>query len=170
MSRHIYIGLGSNVGDRLGYLDSAVKELSELSATKVVGMSSVYETEPYGNKDQPEFLNMAVELESSMDLDELFSGLKSIEAKLGRHRTERWGPREIDLDLLYYGKHVVNQKKLQVPHPEVGHRRFVLVPLNEIAHFFIDPVRRKNISELLAECSDSGVVRKTELTTRLQEH
>ena len=170
MTRHIYIGLGSNVGDRFGYLDSAVKELSELSATKVVGMSSVYETEPYGNKDQPEFLNMAVELESSMDLDELFSGLKSIEAKLGRHRTERWGPREIDLDLLYYGKHVVNQKKLQVPHPEVGHRRFVLVPLNEIAHFFIDPVRRKNISELLAECSDSGVVRKTELTTRLQEH
>ncbi len=170
MTRNIYIGLGSNVGDRLGYLDSAVKELSELSTTKVVGMSSVYETEPYGNKDQPEFLNMTVELESNMDPDELFSGIKSIEAKLGRHRTERWGSREIDLDLLYYGNQVVNKKKLQVPHREVGLRRFVLVPLNEIAHFFIDPVRGKNISELLTECTDSGVVRKTELTTRLQEH
>ncbi|MEK6566696.1 MAG: 2-amino-4-hydroxy-6-hydroxymethyldihydropteridine diphosphokinase [Bacteroidota bacterium] len=170
MSRHIYIGLGSNVGDRFGYLDSAVKELNELSSTKVVGMSSVYQTEPYGNKDQPEFLNMAVELESSMDAGELFSRLKSIEAKLGRHSTERWGPREIDLDLLYFGRQVVNQKNLQVPHPVIGHRRFVLVPLNEIAHFFIDPVRRKNISELLAECTDAGVVRKTELTTRLQEH
>lgn len=170
MTRNIYIGLGSNVGDRLGYLDSAVKELNELSAARVIGMSSVYETEPYGNKDQPEFLNMAVELESSLESDELFSGLKSIEAKLGRHRTERWGPREIDLDLLYFGEEVVNQKKLQVPHPEVGLRRFVLVPLNEIAHYFIDPVRKKSISELLAECTDSGVVRKTELTTRLQEH
>ena len=170
MTRPIYIGLGSNVGDRLGFLDSAVKELSELSASKVVGMSSVYETEPYGNKDQPEFLNMTVELESSLEPNELLLALKSIEAKLGRHRTERWGPREIDLDLLYYGKHVVNQKKLQVPHPEVGLRRFVLVPLNEIGHSFIDPVIRKNIAELLAECTDTGVVRKTELTTRLQEH
>lgn len=170
MTRHIYIGLGSNVGDRFGYLDSAVKELSELSSTKVVRMSSVYETEPYGNKDQPEFLNMAVELESSLEPDGLLAGLKSIEAKLGRLRTERWGPREIDLDLLYFGKQVVNQKKLQVPHPEVERRRFVLVPLNEIAHSFIDTVRGKGISELLAECTDTGVVRKTELTTRLQEH
>jgi len=170
MMRHIFIGLGSNVGDRLGFLDAAILELGELSNTKIVGMSSVYETEPYGNKNQPEFLNMAVELESNLEPDKLFSGLKSIEEKLGRHRTERWGPREIDLDLLYFGKRVVNQKNLQVPHPEVGHRRFVLVPLNEIAHFFIDPVRRKNISELLAECTDSGVVRKTELTIRLQEH
>jgi len=170
MTRNIYIGLGSNVGDRLGFLDSAVLALGGLNNTKIVGMSSVYETEPYGNKGQPEFLNMAVELESSLESDELFSGLQSIEAKLGRQRTERWGPREIDLDLLYFGKEVVNQKKLQVPHPEVGLRRFVLVPLNEIAHFFIDPARRKNISELLAECTDSGVVRKTELTTRLQEY
>lgn len=170
MTRQIYIGLGSNLGDRLGYLDSALKELSTLPNLKIVGMSSVYETEPYGLKQQPEFLNMAVELESNLEPEELFIGLKSIERKLGRQGSERWGPREIDLDLLYFGERVVKGRELHVPHPEVDRRRFVLGPLNEIASTFTDPVTGKAISKLLAECPDKSAVRKTEFTTRLQEH
>ena len=170
MSRNIFIGLGSNVGDRLAFLDSAVRELGELGRTKVVRASSVYETEPYGEKNQAEFLNMVVEIESELEPDELLEEIKHFERKLGRRQTERWGPREIDLDILYFGNTVLNGGALRIPHPEVVRRRFVLAPLNEIAPSFVDPVRGQNVSELLRACGDTCRVRKMEFTTGLQEH
>jgi len=167
MSR-IFIGLGSNLGDRVRYLHRALSELIRLHQTTVKNFSSVYETEPVGVKGQPKFLNMVVELDSTLRPDDLVRELKEIEQRVGRTFSEHWGPREIDLDLLYYGGEMLNETALQVPHPEISNRRFVLVPLKEIAAEFQDPLRHLSIEELLQRCSDTSSVRKTTQQMSLQ--
>jgi 2-amino-4-hydroxy-6-hydroxymethyldihydropteridine diphosphokinase len=121
----------------------------------------VYETEPVGKKDQPEFLNAVVELSTELGAFELFTACKRIERQIGRSRSERWGPREIDLDVLYVGEGRISQDELVLPHPEISRRRFVLVPLAELAPSFVDPVHKASVSELLAICPDSSTVGKT---------
>jgi 2-amino-4-hydroxy-6-hydroxymethyldihydropteridine diphosphokinase len=160
MSR-IFIGLGSNLGDRTRYLHRALSELVQLHQTTVKKYSSVYETEPVGVKGQPKFLNMVAELDSMLRPDDLIRELKDIELRVGRTAHEHWGPREIDLDLLYYGGEMLNETSLQVPHPEISNRRFVLVPLKEIAAEFQDPLRHLTVEELLQQCNDTSSVRKT---------
>jgi 2-amino-4-hydroxy-6-hydroxymethyldihydropteridine diphosphokinase len=160
MSR-VFIGLGSNLGDRATYLHRALSELENLHQTTVKKFSSVYETEPVGVKGQPKFLNMVAELDSMLRPDDLIHELKEIEQRVGRTFREHWGPREIDLDLLYYGGEMLNETSLQVPHPEISNRRFVLVPLKEIAAEFQDPLRHLSVKELLQRCSDTSSVRKT---------
>ena len=160
MSR-IFIGLGSNLGDRAVFLHRALLELENLPQTTVKQFSSVYETEPVGIKDQPKFLNMVVELDSPLRPDDLLVQLREIELRVGRTFREHWGPREIDLDLLYYGGEMLNETALHVPHPEISNRRFVLVPLKEIAAEFQDPLSHLSIEELLQRCSDTSSVRKT---------
>jgi 2-amino-4-hydroxy-6-hydroxymethyldihydropteridine diphosphokinase len=160
MSR-IFIGLGSNLGDRAKYLHQALWELENLHQTTVKKYSSIYETEPVGVKEQPKFLNMVVELDSTLRPDDLVRELKEIEHRAGRTLGEHWGPREIDLDLLYYGGEMLNEAELQVPHPEISNRRFVLVPLKEIAAEFQDPLRHLSVEELLQRCSNTSAVRKT---------
>jgi 2-amino-4-hydroxy-6-hydroxymethyldihydropteridine diphosphokinase len=160
MSR-IFIGIGSNLGDRAAYLRRALSELEHLHLTTLKKYSSIYETEPVGVKEQPKFLNMVVEVDSLLRPEDLVRELKDIETRVGRTGHEHWGPREIDLDLLYYGGEMLNESALQVPHPEISNRRFVLVPLKEIAAEFQDPLRHLNIGELLQRCSDTSSVRKT---------
>ena len=167
MSR-IFIGLGSNLGDRAMYLHRALLELGTLPQTTVKKYSSVYETEPVGVKRQPKFLNMVVEVDSMLRPDDLVHELKEIEHRTGRTFREHWGPREIDLDLLYYGGEMLNETSLQVPHPEISNRRFVLVPLKEIAAEFQDPLRHLSVEELLQRCSDTSSVRKTNQQMFLQ--
>ena len=167
MSR-IFIGLGSNLGDRAKYLNRALSELESLHQTTIKKCSSVYETEPVGVKGQPKFLNMVAELDSMLRPDDLVHELKGIEQRVGRTLNEHWGPREIDLDLLYYGGEMLNETSLQVPHPEISNRRFVLVPLKEIAAEFQDPLRHLSIEELLQRCSDTNSVRKTTTQIALQ--
>jgi 2-amino-4-hydroxy-6-hydroxymethyldihydropteridine diphosphokinase len=159
-----FLGLGSNIGDRLAFLQSAISELERVDGITVVSLSSIYETEPVGKKDQPDFLNMALELETDADVTALHATCKEIERRIGRGGTERWGPREIDIDLLYYGDAVVSTDRLTVPHPEIVTRRFVLIPLSELDRNFVDPVRRCSIGELLALCRDTGRVTKTALS------
>jgi 2-amino-4-hydroxy-6-hydroxymethyldihydropteridine diphosphokinase len=130
--------------------------------------SSVYETEPVGKNEQPQFLNMVAELESTLLPQDLLQRLKEIENTLGRTHTEHWGPREIDLDILYYGSEVFNDEKLQLPHPEIANRRFVLVPMREIAGEFLDPMQHLNMEELLQRCLDTKTVRKISLPMDLQ--
>jgi 2-amino-4-hydroxy-6-hydroxymethyldihydropteridine diphosphokinase len=156
----VFIGLGSNLGDRLDYLHRAVDSLSELECTSVVKCSSVYETQPVGKTNQPDFLNMVVELRSDLNEKGLFNGLKRIEEKIGRKHGERWGPREIDLDLLYYDASVIKDAELSLPHPEIANRKFVLVPMNEIAPEFEDPAKHESIESLLMKCTDKGNVGK----------
>jgi 2-amino-4-hydroxy-6-hydroxymethyldihydropteridine diphosphokinase len=156
----VFIGLGSNLGDRTYYLRKALIELINSPHIIIKKYSSVYETEPVGKKDQPQFLNMVSELESTLPPLDLLRRLKEIENTLGRTHTEHWGPREIDLDILYYGSEVFHDENLQLPHPEIANRRFVLLPMKEIAGEFFDPKQLLNINELFQRCSDTSMIRK----------
>lgn len=126
-----YIGLGSNLGDRLGNLQAALKALSA-RGLEPAARSSVYESDALG-PPQPDYLNAVVSVPTSLTPRELLEALLAVEAELGRHRGQRWGPREIDLDLLLYGDEMVEEDGLTVPHPEMTKRSFVLLPLLEIA-------------------------------------
>ena len=164
-----FIGLGSNLGERAEYLQKAVDELSKLKLTTVVKLSSVYETEPVGIKEQPDFLNMVAELETKLSSGDLMDGLKMIEHNIGRTHMQHWGPREIDLDMLYYNQEILHDKKLDLPHPELVHRRFMLVPMNDIAPDFVDPLRHLTIKELLLNCSDVSAVKRTGISVSLRQ-
>jgi 2-amino-4-hydroxy-6-hydroxymethyldihydropteridine diphosphokinase len=127
-----YVGLGSNVGDRLENLRHAVTLLAATDGIEVAVTSAVYETDPLG-PPQPDFLNAAAELRTTLSAQDLLARFKQIEAEIGRTGSERWGPREIDIDLLTYGDESIDTDDLRVPHPRMGERAFVLVPLSEIA-------------------------------------
>ncbi len=159
----VYLGLGSNRGDRLGSLRSALTEVLKLNRTSVLTVSSVYETEPVGKKDQAEFLNAVAEIETALSPYDLLRELKRIEKELGRKERVKWGPREIDIDILYYDDIILRDDSIQIPHGEIPNRRFVLIPLNEIAQGFIDPARKLNIVDLLKFCPDTSTVRRTKL-------
>ncbi len=124
-----YIGLGSNIGDREYYVRWAIEELRRLGETKV---SSLYETDPVGTIAEGTFLNAVISVETLLSARELFTLLKELERKIGRVPRERWGPREIDLDLLLYGDAIIDEPDLKVPHPRMFERAFVLVPLLEV--------------------------------------
>jgi 2-amino-4-hydroxy-6-hydroxymethyldihydropteridine diphosphokinase len=156
----VFIGMGSNLGDRMRYLQKAFEELLQSSRIIVKRCSSIYETEPVGAEDQPLFLNVTVELDSPLQPRELLRRLKEIEYRLGRTKSEHWGPREIDLDILYYGNEIFRDGTLCLPHPEIINRRFVLIPMKEIAAKFLDPQQCLSIEDLLQRCSDTRAVRK----------
>ncbi len=150
-----YLGLGSNIGNRIGYIRRSLVALSRLPKTKVTKVSSLYETEPYGKKEQPWFINIVVEVSTELSPLELFKKCKSIENKLGRQKREKWAEREIDIDILLYDEIIFSTPELQIPHPDMHNRRFVLIPLSEIAPNIIHPVFKKSVSELLIECKDT---------------
>jgi 2-amino-4-hydroxy-6-hydroxymethyldihydropteridine diphosphokinase len=128
-----YVGLGSNVGDREANLRQAVEWLRKADGVDIIRVSSIYETAPVGYLEQPDFLNAVVEIKTTLSPPELLAVTKSIEREQQRVRQVRWGPRTIDLDILLYGDAEVEEDNLRLPHPEVGNRAFVLVPLAEIA-------------------------------------
>jgi 2-amino-4-hydroxy-6-hydroxymethyldihydropteridine diphosphokinase len=132
MNNIAFIGLGSNMGDRLNYLKQAVLLLHEHSEINVEDISSVYETDPVGYTDQDKFLNIAIKISTSLSPDELLEITQSVEQELGRKRKIRWGPRTIDLDILLYNHENIETEKLIVPHPRMFERAFVLVPLIEL--------------------------------------
>lgn len=128
-----YIGLGSNLGDRLQALRQAVQALASTPGVTLRGVSSCYETAPVGPVRQGDFLNAAVAIDTTLSPGELLDTCKAIEARMGRQARERWGPREIDIDLLLYGSATLKSDRLVLPHPELRNRAFVMVPLLEIA-------------------------------------
>jgi 2-amino-4-hydroxy-6-hydroxymethyldihydropteridine diphosphokinase len=148
-----YLGLGSNLGDKQAYLRQALDKLRVVCAVKKV--SSLYVTEPVGNKEQDWFLNAAVHIDCQQPPAELLSLLLAIEHDLGRVRSAKNAPRTIDIDLLFYGDLVLESEDLAVPHPRLHERRFVLAPLAEIAPDFIHPVLGRSIQEL-ADTIESG--------------
>ena len=149
----VYIGIGSNLGRREENCGKAVKLLSE-RGIRVIRASSMIETEPWGVREQPRFINMAVEAETSLGPEELLAVLKNIEDELGRVPDVRWGPRTIDLDILLYGDLVMKTPELEIPHPGMKDRDFVLKPLAEIAPDKVHPVLKKSISALLKEIEE----------------
>ena len=135
----VFVGLGSNLGEREPMIRLALEALSRLPGTRLVKASSLYDTEPVGEVDQPNFLNAVAQLDTELTARQLLWNLLLIERRLGRQRTQRWGPRTIDLDLLLYGSLVVEEEDLQVPHPELVRRSFVLVPLVELDPLLVHP-------------------------------
>lgn len=133
MTSIAYLSLGSNLGDRLENLKQAINLLAEHHNLEVVKKSPVYETKPVGFTDQPDFLNMAIEVQTTLSPHELLALCNAVEDKLGRTRTIKWGPRKIDIDILLFGGVYIDDEKLKIPHPHMMERAFVLVPLAEIA-------------------------------------
>lgn len=152
----VFLGLGSNLGQRLNHLRAATEKICELPATKVVNFSSVYESAPIGYSQQPDFLNMVVQITTQLSPTHLLNKLKGIEKKLGRVKSFRWGPRVIDIDILFWGKMELKTDSLSIPHPEASKRKFVLVPLDEIVPEFITPPNNCTASELLDKLPDDN--------------
>ena len=154
-----YIGLGSNLGDRAANLLMAVRGLVE-AGLPVSHLSRVYDTEPIETTPQPDFLNMVCELDGELPpAKELMAQLLRLELELGRTRETTRGPRTIDLDLLFYGDEVCDLPKLQLPHPRLHQRRFVLAPLAELAPALVHPKLHKSVAELLSSLDDRGAVK-----------
>ena len=160
----LYLSLGSNLGDRLGYLRQAVDCL--WSCMTIDTLSPVYETVPWGpNPDQPFFLNACIGATTTLPPKLLLGMIKQIERALGRSEAGKWGPHEIDIDLLFYGDWVTNVGSRTIPHRQIRQRPFVLFPLADIAPDFTHPVHNLTIADLLTEVDTSGVTRIPEALT-----
>ncbi len=153
----VHIALGSNLGDRAGNLAQARALMSEF--VQISTVSGVYETPPWGVLDQPRFLNQVIRGKTSLPPLYLLNHLKRIEKQMGRVKTVRFGPRMIDLDILLFGERVIDYKRLQVPHPRMLERAFVLVPLAEISPDVIVPGENRPVVEILAELDQTGIIK-----------
>ncbi len=148
-----YLSLGSNEGNRMLWLQKAT-DLIEARCGAILQRSSVYRTAAWGITAQPDFLNMVVSVETTQTPTELLEKILGIERSLGRHRTVKWGPRIIDIDILFFNDEIIDSPGLVIPHPFLHERRFTLTPLAEIAPGLVHPKLKKTIAELLAECPD----------------
>ncbi len=153
----IFVGLGSNLGDRRANIETALRLLGERQI-RVARVSSLYETEPVGLRRQPDYYNAVCRLETGLLPEGTLAACLEVETAMGRVRASRWGPRVIDLDLLFYAGRVIQTLGLTIPHPRLAERRFVLEPLCELAPDFRDPSSGKRIRELLMECPDRSRV------------
>jgi 2-amino-4-hydroxy-6-hydroxymethyldihydropteridine diphosphokinase len=153
METSIFLALGSNLGDREYNLNRAREQIAA-HCGKLVATSSLYKTAAWGKTNQPDFLNQVIEIESLLTPFELLASVLTIEKGMGRIRKEMWGERIVDIDILFFNKRTINIEGLTIPHPELTRRRFVLVPLCELAPYFIHPLIHKTMQQLLDECED----------------
>jgi 2-amino-4-hydroxy-6-hydroxymethyldihydropteridine diphosphokinase len=161
MNHRIFLSLGTNLGDRALNLKLA-REGIEQRIGKIIATSSLYQTEAWGKNDQPDFYNQVLEINSLLEPETLLGELLRLEETMGRVRTEKWGTRIIDIDILLYGGQIVNTQHLTIPHPGIEHRNFVLIPLAEIAPAMLHPIHKKTIADLLMICTDPLIVKKLE--------
>lgn len=154
----IFLSLGANVGDRVANLTNALNRIAELRGTEVIDYSSVYESAPIGYLEQDNFLNMVVQISTKFTPELLLKNIHKIESDLGRIRRVRWGPRTIDIDILYWGATVMKTDTLAIPHPQIESRKFVLMPLSEIAANFKAPPHFHEIGKILDKNFDESFV------------
>lgn len=164
MNHTAFIGIGSNIGDRLGNCKKAIESLAQGKGIKLIRASSFYETEPWGDGDREQnwFINCVVEIETVLDAKELLAIIEGVEKRFGRKRLlsgiEKGGPRIVDLDILFFDKEIMETKDLIVPHPLLHKRKFVLAPLNELVPDFAHPILKKPIADLLRQVDDNKKV------------
>jgi 2-amino-4-hydroxy-6-hydroxymethyldihydropteridine diphosphokinase len=159
MGNTAFIALGSNIGDRFNYLRKAIQQLNKYPEIELVNYSSVYETDPVGYEDQDLFLNMVIEVQTEWNPYQLLDACLKTEVELGRKRDVRWGPRTIDLDILLYNQENIETEKLIVPHPRMGERNFVMIPLLEISPDIILPGRETSLEAGISELPNKEGVR-----------
>ena len=157
-----YIALGSNKGNRQENLKKAVELIESDENCRVISKSFVYETKPFGYLEQNNFLNAVVSVETDFELKEFFHFLKETEKKLGRTKNEKWGPREIDLDLLFYDELIYSDAELKVPHTGITERDFVIVPFCDISPDFIHPEKKLKISQIDLNKLEKNIISKSE--------
>ncbi len=160
MGHIAYIGIGSNIGDKLNNCEKAISEILKADRHRLLARSSLFKTQPIGYTSQDWFVNGVIKIETDSEAHELLGTLKAIESRLGRVETFRWGPRAMDLDILFFDDLEIHTEELQLPHPLIQNRQFVLVPLAEIDRNLIHPVLRKTIQELLSDLKEDQRVEK----------
>jgi len=159
LKTNVFLGLGSNIDDRVTHINTATFLIGSCSEIKIVKSSLVYETEPWGIRNQKAFYNQVLMLECSLLPEDLLSFVKEVEVKSGRTQRDKWHQREIDVDVLFYDNEVVSTDSFCLPHKEVQNRKFVLVPMCEIAEEFVHPVLKKSMRVLLNETKDISEVK-----------
>lgn len=162
--RHIaYIAIGSNVGNKHLRCQKAISQILKVDHHKLLAQSSFYKTQPFGYLAQDWFINGVIKIETDLEPHQLLGSLKAIESDLGRRKSFRWGPREIDLDLLFYDDEEIQSEDLVLPHPHLHERQFVLIPLAEIDPHLVHPVLKKTIQEILNDLKEDQGVEKLPL-------
>ncbi|WP_214070232.1 2-amino-4-hydroxy-6-hydroxymethyldihydropteridine diphosphokinase [Mucilaginibacter sp. dw_454] len=156
---NVFLLLGSNMGDRKEYLQQAVLHIS-FDVSPDMRISSVYETQSWGKVDEPDYLNMVVEVKTDLSAQTILDKILSIEQVMGRKREEKWGSRTIDIDILYYNNDIIDTPGLSIPHPQLQNRAFTLAPLVELAPNFIHPVLKKTNLQLKKDLKDNLIVKK----------
>ena len=160
MGHIAYIGIGSNLGDKVYQCETAISDILRADQNKLLAKSSLFKTKPIGYTSQDWFVNSVIKIETDLKPLDLLRLLKDIESRLGREKTFRWGPRAIDLDILLFDKEEIEIEGLQIPHPRLQERQFVLIPLAEIDRSLIHPVLKKSIGELLENLKEDQGVEK----------
>jgi 2-amino-4-hydroxy-6-hydroxymethyldihydropteridine diphosphokinase len=160
MGHIAYIGIGSNLGDKVGQCEKAISEILKTDRHKLLARSSLFKTKPMGYTSQDWFINGVIKIETELEPLELLRLLKNIESRLGRKKTFQWGPRAIDLDILFFDEKQIQVEGLQIPHPFLQERQFVLIPLAEIDRGLLHPVLKKSIGELLDNLTEDQGVEK----------
>ncbi len=160
MAHIAYIGIGSNIGDKLKNCEKAISEILRLDRHKLLAKSSLFRTQPIGYTSQDWFVNGVIKIETDLEAHELLRTLKTIESQLGRAKTLRWGPRTMDLDVLFFDDIEIHTEELQIPHPLIQTRQFVLAPLAEIDRDFVHPILKKTIQQLFSELEEDQGVEK----------
>jgi 2-amino-4-hydroxy-6-hydroxymethyldihydropteridine diphosphokinase len=155
-----FIGIGSNLGDKVTNCRRAIAQITQHKRIRLLAQSSLYKTEPIGYTQQDWFVNCVIEIQTGLTAFALLHVLGDIEQSMGRKRTFTWGPRIIDLDILFFNDDIINCEELIIPHPELQKRAFVLVPLCEIAGDYIHPLLKKSTSQLLAQLGDGGGIER----------
>jgi 2-amino-4-hydroxy-6-hydroxymethyldihydropteridine diphosphokinase len=151
----IFLGLGTNLGDRTANLQAAIAGLAERLVMTAV--SPLYQTPPWGVTDQPNFLNLCLAAQTDLAPEELLTFVKNLEVALGRQPAERWGPRLIDIDILFYANQLIETENMIIPHPRLAERAFVLRPLADIAPEFVHPLLGETIAALAKKVGDEGI-------------